>query len=153
MLVVRDGVLGNLATFELAGRRIERVAVRSDDTAKRVLRLETSVGDIGIRFGGEARLLDGDVIHADAERVIAVAVTADDVLVFRPATIGAAIDLAHALGNRHLPILRDGETIVVRYDPLLEALGFANGVPVEREARIVRQPFLHAHAPHTHAHD
>jgi len=150
MLVVRDGVLGNLAAFDVGDRRLERVTVRSDDTAKRVLRLETSVGDIGLRFAGEARLADGDVVHADAERVIAVAVIADDVLVFRPATIGAAIDLAHALGNRHLPILRDGETIVVRYDPLLEALGIANGVPAAREARVVRQPFLHAHAPHAH---
>jgi len=150
MLVVRDAVLGNLATFEVGERRVERVAVRSDDTAKRVLRLETSAGDIGIRFAGEVRLADGDVVHADADCVIAVAVTADDVLVFRPATIGAAIDLAHALGNRHLPILRDGETIVVRFDPLLEALGIANGVPVAREARVVRQPFLHAHAPHAH---
>jgi len=150
MLVVRDGVLGNLAAYEVGGRQIERIGVRSDDTAKRVLRLETSVGDIGIRFAGETRLADGDIVHADAERVIAVAVTADDVLVFRPPTIGAAIDLAHALGNRHLPILRDGETIVVRFDPLLEALGIANGVPVAREARVVRQPFLHAHAPHTH---
>jgi urease accessory protein len=150
MLVIRDGVLGNLATFAVGGRRVERVAVRSDDTAKRVLRLETSAGDVGIRFAGETRLRDGDVVHADAQCVIAVAVTADDVLVFRPATIGAAIDLAHALGNRHLPIVRDGETIVVRYDPLLEALGFANGVPVTREARVVRRPFLHAHAPHAH---
>ncbi len=150
MLVVRDGVLGNVATFEIAGRRVERVDVRSDDTAKRVLRLETSAGDIGIRFAGETRLADGDVVFADAERVIAVAVIADDVLVFRPGTIGAAIDLAHALGNRHLPILREGEAVIVRYDPLLEALGYANGVPVAREARVVRQPFLHAHAPHTH---
>jgi urease accessory protein len=150
MLVVREGVLGNLAAFDAGGRRIERIAVRSDDCAKRVLRFETSAGDVGVRFAGDVRLADGDIVHVDAERVIAVAVTADDVLVFRPATIGAAIDLAHALGNRHLPILRDGETIVVRYDPLLEALGEAHGVPVMRQARVVPAPFLHAHAPHTH---
>jgi len=150
MLVVHEGVLGNLAAFDAGGRRIERIAVRSDDCAKRVLRFETSAGDVGVRFAGDARLADGDIVHVDAERVIAVTVTADDVLVFRPATIGAAIDLAHALGNRHLPILRDGETIVVRYDPLLAALGDAHGVPVVREARVVPTPFLHAHAPHAH---
>ena len=136
MLVVREGVLGNLAAFDAGGRRIERIAVRSDDCAKRVLRFETSAGDVGVRFAGDVRLADGDIVHVDAERVIAVAVTADDV--------------AHALGNRHLPILRDGETIVVRYDPLLEALGEAHGVPVMRQARVVPAPFLHAHAPHTH---
>jgi urease accessory protein len=149
-VIVRETVLGNLADYDVGGRRIERVAVRSDDCAKRVLRLETSAGEVGLRFAGEQRLRDGDIVHADPERIVAVAVTADDVLVFRPPTIGAAIQIAHALGNRHLPILRDGDAIVVRYDPLLEALGESLGVPVAREPRVVPQPFLHAHAPHAH---
>ncbi|MGB8265527.1 MAG: hypothetical protein WCE44_04335 [Candidatus Velthaea sp.] len=149
-LTVKREVLGNLADYPLDGRVLEGVAIRSDDCAKRVVRLETSVGEIGLRFEGEARLRDGDVVHADEQRVIAVRVSADDVLVFRPPTIAAAIELAHALGNRHLPIRREGDAIVVRYDPLLAALGEATGVPAVREARVVAQPFLHGHAPHTH---
>ncbi len=149
-LNVLTAVIGNLTTDALDGRALERVPIRSDDCAKRIVRLETSVGEIGFRFDGEERLRDGDIVYADAERVIAVAVTADDVLVFRPPTIASAIDLAHALGNRHLPIQRDGDAIVVRFDPLLEAVGVATGVPSTREARIVPKAFLHAHAPHTH---
>jgi urease accessory protein len=149
-LVVRDAVLGNLADYPLGNRVLERVAIRSDDCAKRIVRLETSAGEIGLRFAGEERLRDGDVVYADGERVIAVAVGADDVLVFRPPTIASAIDLAHALGNRHLPIQRDGDAIVVRYDPLLEAVGAATGVPATRESRVVPQAFLHGHAPHSH---
>lgn len=142
--------LGNLADFAVGARALERVGVRSDDLAKRVLRLATSAGDIGLRFAGERRLHDGDVVFADARVVIAVAVIADDVLVMRPATVAAAIEIAHALGNRHIPIRREGEAIVVRYDPLLEALASQHAVPVVREARVVPQPFLHAHAPHRH---
>jgi urease accessory protein len=142
--------LGNLADFPIGARRIERVAVRSDELAKRVLRLTTSAGDVGLRFDGERRLRDGDVVFADAQRVVAAAVIPDDVLVMRPGSIAAAIDLAHALGNRHLPVLREGDAIVVRYDPLLEALASQHGVPVAREARVVARPFLHAHAPHRH---
>ena len=41
-------------------------------------------------------------------------VEADDVIVARPASIGAGVELAHALGNRHLPIQRDGDAIIVR---------------------------------------
>jgi urease accessory protein len=149
-LNVVSEVLGNLADFPIGARLLERIEIRSDDCAKRIVRLATSLGDIGLRFAGEERLRDGDVVYADAERVIAVAVVADDVLVFRPPTIAAAIDLAHALGNRHLPIQRDGDAVVVRYDPLLEAVGDATGVPVTREARVVPQAFLHAHAPHGH---
>jgi urease accessory protein len=145
--------LGNLATFPVAGRALERVAVRSDDLARRVLRIATSVGDIGLRFDGAARLRDGDVLHADAERVIVAAVAADDVLVMRPATIASAIDLAHAIGNRHIPIRRDGDALVVRYDALLATLAHEHGVAVARESRVVAQAFLHAHAPHAHGDD
>ncbi len=147
---MRSTVLGSLAEFTLGARTLERVTVRSDDLAKRVLRFVTSAGEIGLRFEGPERLRDGDVIFADERLVVAVLVDADDVLVMRPASIGAAIRLAHALGNRHLPIQTDGDAIVVRFDPLLEALAAENGVTVTREQRVIAQPFRHAHAPHSH---
>ena len=142
--------LGNLADFPIGARRLERVPVRSDELAKRIVRLATSAGDVGLRFDGERRLRDGDVVFADPHLVVAAALVPDDVLVMRPTSIAAAIDLAHALGNRHLPVLREGDVIVVRFDPLLEALAEQHGVPVRRENRIVTRPFLHAHAPHRH---
>ena len=142
--------IGNLEAFAVRGRRLERIVVASDDCAKRVLRFETSVGPIGMRFDGERRLRDGDVVHADDELVVAIAVEADDVLVGRPPTIASALSLAHALGNRHLPVQVDGDTIVVRFDPLLPALFADHGVPVAREARVLERPFRHAHAPHRH---
>lgn len=147
---MRSGALGSLDAFPIGTRALERVTVRSDDLAKRVLRFATSAGEIGLRFEGSERLRDGDVIFADDRVVIAVIVDPDDVLVLRPATIAAAIAIAHALGNRHLPIQTDGAAIVVRFDPLLEALAAEHGVPVLRERRVIAQPFRHAHAPHTH---
>ncbi|HTW84381.1 MAG TPA: hypothetical protein VMD91_09965 [Candidatus Sulfotelmatobacter sp.] len=152
MLALLEAPLGNLATFPLGARALERVPVRSDDCAKRLLRLAWSGGEIGLRFGGERRLHDGDIVHADERLVVAVAVEADDVLVGRPPTIAAALALAHALGNRHLPVQVVDDAIVVRYDPLLTALFGEHGVPVVREARVV-PPFRHAHAPHGHDDD
>jgi urease accessory protein len=149
-VVVRGGVLGRLDTFAVGARTVERVSVRSDDLAKRVLRFTTGAGEIGLRFEGSERLHDGDVIFADERLVVAVLVAADDVLVMRPATMSAAIAIAHALGNRHLPIQTDGDAIVVQYDPLLEALAAEHGVSVRRDARVIAQPFRHAHAPHEH---
>ncbi len=149
-LVVRDGVLGNLDSFALGERALERVRLPSDDLAKRLLRLTTSAGEIGLRFAGSERLRDGDIVYADERIVVAVRVEPDDVLVFRPDTIAAAVRIAHALGNRHLPIHADGNAIVVRFDPLLEALGTECGVAATRERRTVARPFRHAHAPHRH---
>jgi len=149
-VVVRTGVLGQLDTFAIGGRSVERVKLPSDDLAKRILRVGTSAGEVGLRFEGAERLHDGDVIFADDRLVVAVLVDADDVLVVRPDSIGAAIRIAHALGNRHLPIQTDGDAIVVRYDPLLEALAAEHHVAVTRERRVIAQPFRHAHAPHRH---
>jgi urease accessory protein len=149
MLALLDAPLGNIATFPVGTRRVERVVVRSDDCAKRLLRLGWSSGEVGRRFAGERRLHDGDVVHADEALVVVVAVEPDDVLVGRPPTIAAALAVAHALGNRHLPVHVEGDAIVVRYDPLLAAVFEEHGVPVVREAR-VGPPFRHAYAPHGH---
>jgi urease accessory protein len=149
-MMVLVAPLGNLSDFHVGERRVEHVAIHSDDCAKRLLRLTTSAGDVGVRFAGERRLRDGDVVYADGERVIAVEVEPDDVLVGRPATIAGALALAHALGNRHLPVQIDGDEIVVRYDPLLPGVFAECEVPFAREERVVREPFRHAHAPHGH---
>jgi urease accessory protein len=130
-----ERVLGNLADYALAGRPVERVPVAADDAARRVLRLETSAGDLGVRLDGTAPLRDGDVLFADERCVIAVEILPDDVLVVRPRTRGEALVVAHALGNRHVPLVADGESAVVRYAPALEALVRELDVPYERARR------------------
>jgi urease accessory protein len=130
-----ERVLGNLSGFALAGRAVERVAIAADDAARRVLRLETSVGDLGVRLDGTAPLRDGDVLFADERCVIAVEILPDDVLVVRPRTRGEALVVAHALGNRHVPLVAEGESAVVRYAPALEALVRELDVPYERARR------------------
>jgi len=150
LLGVIAAPLGNLGTFNIGARSIERVALSSDDLAKRLLRLATRHGDLGIRLEREARLRDGDVVYADDERVIAIEIVADEVLVFRPASIAQALEIAHALGNRHLPVQFDGDTLVARYDYLVEELFVERGVAYSREQRTLTSSFRHAHAPHSH---
>ncbi|MBD5606691.1 MAG: urease accessory protein UreE [Candidatus Eremiobacteraeota bacterium] len=143
--------LGNLASFEVGRRTVERVAIASDDLAKRVLRLRTDAHEIGVRLADGARLRDGDVVYADDARVVAVSVSADDVLVCRPRSIAQALAVAHALGNRHLPMQLDGDALVVRHDRLVERLFADLDAPFTREERTLAAPFRHADAPHGHA--
>jgi urease accessory protein len=145
-----ERVIGNLADFPVGKRTVERIAIESGAMARRLLRLPTSIGDLGVLFGDDTRLRDGDVLLADEARVIAVAVTPDDVLVMHPASIGEAAELGHALGNRHLPIIHDGDALIVAYTDVLEALLVKMGIRYERGARVLEQPFVHAHAPHVH---
>ena len=143
--------LGTLADYDVRAREVERVVATSDDLAKRILRLRTSRGEIGLRYGAGLHAADGDVIYADESVVVALDVARDDVLVCRPHSIAHALRIAHALGNRHLPVQIDGEAIVVRYERLVEELFAAEGAAYARESRKLQVPFRHAHAPHGHA--
>jgi urease accessory protein len=145
-----ERVLGNLADFPVGERAVERIAVASDAMTRRLLRLESSVGDLGVVFADDTRLRDGDVLVADESRVIAVAVAADDVLVVEPATIAQALAVGHALGNRHLPVIPDGDALVVGYTDALADLLAKLDVPHHRTRRVMERPFVHAHAPHVH---
>jgi urease accessory protein len=145
-----ERVLGNVRDFPLGGRALERLAVASDALNRRVVRVESSVGDLAIVLATR-RLRDGDIVYADAERVIAVGALPDDVIVAMPATIAAALELAHALGNRHLPIQRDGDALIVRYSEPIAALCERAGVSWERSRRVLEEPFVAPSAPHEHA--
>jgi len=145
-----ERVLGNLRDFPLGARTLERLAIPSDAMTKRVVRVTSSVGDLALVLE-DRRLRDGDVVYADSERVVAVGVEPDDVIVAIPPTIGAALELAHALGNRHLSIQREGDALIVRYSEPIAALCERAGVPWERTRRVLAEPFIAPIAPHEHA--
>ena len=117
---------------------------------RRIVRVASSVGDLALVLE-ERNLRDGDIVYADGERVIAICVEADDVIVARPATIADALELAHALGNRHLPMQREGDALIVRYSEPVAALCDRAGVRWERAQRVLAEPFVAPPAPHEHA--
>jgi urease accessory protein len=145
-----DALLGNLHDFPVGEREVERLPVASSAMTRRVLRLASSIGDLGLMLDGDLRIRDGDVLVADDVRVIAVEVVPDDVLIAYPDSIAQAVEIAHALGNRHIPVIREGDAIVVAYAAPLEELLDRSGVRYERALRVMERPFVHAHAPHTH---
>jgi urease accessory protein len=145
-----DALLGNLHDFPIGARVVERLPVASSAMSRRLLRLPSSIGDLGLMFEGTERIRDGDILVADATRVIAVEVIPDEVLVAYPDSIAQAVEIAHALGNRHVPVIREGDTIVIGYAGALEELLERSGVRYERIARVLERPFVYARAPHVH---
>lgn len=144
-----ETLLGNLRDFPVGSRPVERVPVASSAMTRRLLRLPSSIGDLGLMLD-DVRVRDGDVLVADETRVIAIQVIPDDVLIAYPASIAQAVEIAHALGNRHIPVIREGDAIVIGYAEPLEELLVRGGVRYERVARVMERPFVHAHAPHVH---
>jgi urease accessory protein len=142
--MIIEKVLGNVSTIEKRTPHVERVYLESDLLVKRIQRVITDHGrEIGIRLKDNKDLVDGDILHMDEKNMIVISVKEDDVLVIMPTSIGQMGDIAHQLGNRHLPAQFKGDEMLVQYDYLVEELLKQVKVPYKRENRKVGQAFRH----------
>jgi urease accessory protein len=142
--MIIEKVLGNLSTIEKRTPHVERVYLESDLLVKRIQRVSTDHGrEIGIRLKDNKDLVDGDILHMDEKNMIVISVKEDDVLVIMPTSIGQMGDIAHQLGNRHLPAQFKGDEMLIQYDYLVEELLKQVKVPYQRENRKVGQAFRH----------
>ncbi len=148
--MIIEKVLGNLATFEKKAPHIERVYLESADLLRRIQRVVTDHGnELGIRLKGSSELKDGDVLYQDEKNMIVLAVKEDDLLVIKPKSLQQMGEIAHQLGNRHLPAQFEGDAMLVQYDYLVEELLLGLSIPFSRENRKVKQAFRHI----GHSHD
>nr|WP_263323307.1 urease accessory protein UreE [Neobacillus sp. Marseille-Q6967] len=142
--MIIEQIVGNMEEISQAGRHIERVYLSSDDLVKRIQRVTTDHGkEVGIRLTEPKDLVDGDILYMDQKNMIVVSVMSDDLLVLRPQTMKQMGEIAHQLGNRHLPAQFEGEEMLVQYDYLVEELLEQLGVPFSRETRKVKKAFRH----------
>lgn len=136
--------ISELDREELEKRHQEKIYLESADLVKRIQRLETDHGrELGIRLKNPRDLAAGDVLYMDDENMIVIDVFTDDLLVIRPRGINEMGNIAHQLGNRHLPAQFEGDEMLVQYDYLVEELLQELGIPFAREDRQVKQPFRH----------
>jgi urease accessory protein len=142
--MIIETVIGNVAELEKKAPHVERVYMRSDDLVKRIQRVVTDHGhEIGIRLKENRDLLDGDVLYMDDHNMVVISVKDDDLLVIQPTSIQQMGEIAHQLGNRHLPAQFEGNEMLVQYDYLVEELLRQLSIPYNRENRKVKQAFRH----------
>lgn len=142
--MIIERVIGNVATLDKKPPHVERVFMQSDDLLKRVQRVVTDHGkELGIRLKENHCLVDGDVLFMDEKNMIVISVNADDLLTIMPTTFQQMGEIAHQLGNRHLPAQFEGKVMLVQYDYLVEELLQKLEVPYKREKRKVKQAFRH----------
>ncbi|CAH0161826.1 MULTISPECIES: urease accessory protein UreE [Peribacillus] len=148
--MIVEEVLGNIEFIEKKAKHMEKVYLESDSLRKRILRVKTDHGnEIGIRLKENKDLMDGDIIYMDENNMIVIHTIDDDILTILPTTLGQMGDIAHQLGNRHLPAQFDGDEMLVQYDYLVEELLLELEIPFRREKRKVKQAFRHI----GHSHD
>mgnify|MGYP001770208954 FL=1 len=143
-MMIVETVIGNIRTLSSLPPHIERVYMPSDDLVKRIQRVVTDHGrEIGIRLKEAKELVDGDVLWMDEHNAIVVSVLPDDLLVIQPVSMKQMGEIAHQLGNRHLPAQFEEGEMLVQYDYLVEELLQQLGIPYKREKRKVKQAFRH----------
>lgn len=142
MLIER--VIGNIREGENLPRHIERVYLNSELLLKRIQRVRTDHGnELGIRLKNGVELRDGDILYQDEKNAIVISVLEDEVIAIKPTTLKQMGEIAHMLGNRHLPAQFTDEEMVVQYDYLVEKLLQELGVPYVCEKRRLEQAFKH----------
>lgn len=148
--MIIEQILGNVKELEKAPHHVERVYLRSDDLVKKIQRVKTDHGkELGIRLKQGKELEDGDILYQDEKNSIVISVLADDVIVIRPTSILQMGEIAHQLGNRHLPAQFEGNEMIVQYDYLVVRLLNELEIPYAREERKMSKAFKHI----GHSHD
>lgn len=143
-MMIIETIIGNIRALSSLPPHIERVYMPSDDLVKRIQRVVTDHGrEIGIRLKEAKELVDGDVLWMDEHNAIVVSVLPDDLLVIQPVSMKQMGEIAHQLGNRHLPAQFEEGEMLVQYDYLVEELLQQLGIPYKREKRKVKQAFRH----------
>ncbi|AEP01083.1 urease accessory protein UreE [Heyndrickxia coagulans] len=142
--MIIEKVIGNVETLESKGLHVERVYMNSDDLLKRIKRAVTDHGnELGIRLKENQELHDGDILYMDDRNMIVISVLEDDVLTITPQSMKQMGEIAHQLGNRHLPAQFEANDMIIQYDYLVEELLEGFGIPYRREKRKMKQAFRH----------
>ncbi|MDG0844597.1 urease accessory protein UreE [Staphylococcus equorum] len=150
--MIIEEIVGNIANISDSkkSKHIEKVYLENSDLVKRIQRVTTDHGNaIGIRLKQPIDLQYGDILYKDDTNMIIVDVNSEDLLVIKPRTLQEMGDIAHQLGNRHLPAQFTETEMLVQYDYLVESLLKDLGIPYEHEERKVNQAFRHI----GHSHD
>lgn len=148
--MIIEKVIGNIKELTEMPHHVERVYLHSDDLLKKIQRVKTDHGkELGIRLSNGKELKDGDILYQDDKNTIVVSVIEDDVIVIKPTSLQQMGEIAHQLGNRHLPAQFENGEMIVQYDYLVERLLNELEIPFVREKRKMKEAFKHI----GHSHD
>ncbi len=133
---------GNLSSFDVAHRSIERVSLEWFEVNKRILHKRTQAGrEIVLKFMNEAQgLTHDDVLWSDETAVIVVDIKTDEAIVVKPTSMHQMAALCYEIGNKHLPLFYSNDEIMVPYEaPLFKLLSAAGYEPRKENKRLTNQ--------------
>jgi urease accessory protein len=129
--------LGSLQDTEGNMQELDWVSLEWYETSKRILRKKTKAGrDISLRFLQEnAILTEGDILYNDGKVLIVVEVLPCDCILIEPKNMFEMASLCYEIGNKHLPLFFENNTLLVPFEQPLYTLLLAQGHNATRENR------------------
>ncbi|PFD46323.1 urease accessory protein UreE [Bacillus cereus] len=139
----------NMNDFSNTKKHLDKILISSELLLKRVQKLSSESGfEIGVSLDNGETLKSGDILYEDENRIVYIEVLPEEVIVITPTSIKEMGIIAHNLGNRHLPAQFDEGCMILANDYLVEDLLKKEGVPYQKENRVLPKPFKHASHKH-----
>ena len=142
--------LGNIDSYEIKGRLVDWMEIEWYETNKRILHKKTrSEREITIKFLGRSpQITQGDILYQDNFILIAAEVLPCDCIIIKPQTIFETASLCYEIGNKHLPLFFENDSLLVPFEAPLFRLLTAQGYQILRENRKLLQPLNTTVSPH-----
>jgi urease accessory protein len=140
-MVIKEKI-GNLHSFAVGGRKIERVTIEWYETGKRILHKRTQSGrEIAMKFMKETQsLTEDDVLWCDKTSVIVINIQACAAIIIKPASMFQMASVCYEIGNKHLPLFFNNDELLVPYEaPLFKLLTAAGYEPKKENRKLLNQ--------------
>jgi urease accessory protein len=120
------------------------------ESNKRILHKRTQSGvEIALKFLQEnPALTEGDVLFEDENTIIAVQILPCDAIVIKPINMFEMASVCYEIGNKHLPLFYENDTVLVPFDAPLFRLLTAQGYSVTQAQKKLVQPLKTSVLPH-----
>ncbi len=143
--------IGNINYNTIDSKAIDWLQLEWHETRKRILRKQTVSGkEVAIKFLNEnPDLMEGDILFEDDTTIIAVSVLPCDCIVIKPLNMFEMASICYEIGNKHLPLFYEEESLLVPFDAPLMRLLVAQGYEVKEEKRKLLQPLKTTVSPHS----
>lgn len=95
-------------------------------------------------------LKDGDIISKDGHNLVVVSIATDEVLVIEPKSKIEMGEIAHSLGNRHLPAQFKHGKMLLQCDSRIEEILKSSNIEYSKEKMSLDKPFRSIDTGHIH---
>ena len=143
--------IGNLEAYNINDKAIDWLALEWYETRKRILHKRTiSERGIILKFLQEnPALTEGDVLFEDETSIIAIQILPCDAIVIQPINMFEMASVCYEIGNKHLPLFYENDTVLVPFDAPLFRLLVAQGYNVTQARKKLVQPLKTSVLPHS----